>query len=59
MRKTTGLLVACVLAVGQSGAAAPPDTGISGVYEVMVGVSDAEPAVEYFAQFGFAPTASA
>ena len=59
MRKTTGLLAACVLAVGQSGAAAPPDTGISGVYEVMVGVSDAEPAVEYFAQFGFAPTASA
>jgi len=31
-----------------------PDTGISGVYEVMVGTKDAEAQIEYFAQFGFA-----
>ncbi len=49
-----GLLGACADA-----AAERPDTGISGVYEVMVGVPDAAPAVEYFAQFGFAVTASA
>jgi len=36
-----------------------PDTGISGVYEVIVGVSDAAPALEYFAQFGFTEVASA
>ncbi len=30
-----------------------PDTGISGVYEVVVGVEEADPVIEYFAQFGF------
>ncbi|MDB4293145.1 hypothetical protein N9954_07015 [Maribacter sp.] len=30
-----------------------PDTGISGVYEVMIGVSDATYAKAYFADFGF------
>ena len=30
-----------------------PRTGISGVYEVMTGVRDAGPAIEYFAEFGF------
>ncbi len=30
-----------------------PDTGISGVYEVMVGVADPAPVLEHFAQFGF------
>jgi len=33
--------------------AAPPNTGISGVYEVVVGVEKAEPLLEYFAAFGF------
>ncbi len=40
-------------------AAERPDTGISGVYEVMVGVADAEPALTYFAEFGFTPVARA
>lgn len=30
-----------------------PDTGISGVYEVVVGTAEAAPLVEYFQQFGF------
>lgn len=30
-----------------------PDTGISGVYEVMVGVEDAAPMIKYFQEFGF------
>ena len=30
-----------------------PRTGISGIYEVMTGVRDAGPAIEYFAEFGF------
>ena len=59
MRRITGLLAAWLVVVWTSVGAAAPDTGISGVYEVMVGVTDAEPALEYFAQFGFAPTASA
>ena len=37
-------------------AAAPlPDTGISGVYEVVVGTRDADRLVKYFEQFGFRP----
>ncbi|MBF2754360.1 MAG: hypothetical protein ISN29_03755 [Gammaproteobacteria bacterium AqS3] len=31
----------------------PADTGVSGVYEVMVGVEDADKAVEHFKLFGF------
>ena len=31
-----------------------PDTGISGVYEVIVGAEDASELVRYFAEFGFA-----
>ena len=30
-----------------------PETGISGVYEVMVGADDAGPLLEYFGEFGF------
>ena len=52
-------LVACVLATTQGLAAEPPDTGISGVYEVMVGVAEAEPALRYFEQFGFSAVVSA
>lgn len=36
-----------------------PDTGISGVYEAMVGVEDADYALRYFAQFGFEPVEQA
>ena len=36
-----------------------PDTGISGVYEVMVGVEDATTAIDYFAAFGFRVVAQA
>lgn len=34
-----------------------PDTGISGVYEVMVGTDDLDGTLEYFAEFGFRPVA--
>ena len=53
------LLVSCLLAGLPAAAAERPDTGISGVYEVMVGVSDAEPALTYFAEFGFTTVARA
>ena len=48
----------CVLiAIGFTSTAAQsldlPDTGISGVYEVMVGTDNAEPLIEYFNAFGF------
>ena len=59
MRRVTGLVSVWLMFAGQSSAAEPADTGISGVYEVMVGVPDAAPALEYFAQFGFAEVASA
>lgn len=36
-----------------NGQDAPPDTGISGVYEVVVGTDNAEPLLTHFAQFGF------
>ena len=36
-----------------------PDTGISGVYEVMVGTDNATQLVEYFAEFGFSVTKDA
>lgn len=40
-------------------AAEPPDTGVSGVYEAMVGTDDAEVLVRYFTEFGFATVAEA
>lgn len=36
-----------------------PDTGVSGVYEAMVGTADAEELVRYFAEFGFTTVAEA
>ena len=36
-----------------------PDTGISGVYEVMVGTDNAQQLVEYFTEFGFSVTRDA
>lgn len=59
MRGMIRWLALCLLAGWHGGAAEPPDTGISGVYEVMVGVADAAPVLEYFAQFGFSEVASA
>jgi uncharacterized glyoxalase superfamily protein PhnB len=41
------------------GAAELPDTGVSGVYEAMVGTDDAEYLLNYFAEFGFAEVARA
>jgi hypothetical protein len=38
---------------------APPDTGVSGVYEVVVGARDADPYLKHFGQFGFRETARA
>ncbi len=46
------ILIVLVLAF-PSHALPRPDTGISGVYEVVVGTRDAGPLLEYFAQFGF------
>ena len=59
MHGITRLLALCLLTGWHNGAAEPPDTGISGVYEVMVGVADAGPAIAYFAEFGFSVVASA
>ena len=53
------LVSACLLACLPVFGSERPETGISGVYEVMVGVSDAEPALTYFAEFGFTPVAKA
>lgn len=58
MKGIMGWLALWLLTGWQSVAAEPPDTGISGVYEVMVGVTDAGPALEYFAQFGFSVVAT-
>ena len=59
MKPLLGLLAFSVLLVVPGHTVERPDTGISGVYEVMVGVRDAAPALEYFAQFGFVEVAAA
>ncbi len=46
--------IALMLAAAPALSQALPDTGISGVYEVMVGARDAQPLIKYFAEFGFA-----
>lgn len=56
MRPFAALLLILGLGFSQSGIARP-DTGISGVYEVVVGTRDAAPLIEYFQQFGFAEVA--
>lgn len=45
------LSIFCFPAIAQQ--KVPADTGVSGVYEVMIGTDDAGPLIEYFAQFGF------
>jgi uncharacterized glyoxalase superfamily protein PhnB len=46
-------LLSCLALMPGLVIAEPPDTGISGVYEVVVGTRDAGKLVEYFAEFGF------
>ncbi|MEM7049249.1 MAG: hypothetical protein AAF604_06295 [Acidobacteriota bacterium] len=45
--------LAIVAGAEEASAVEPPDTGISGVYEVMVGAEDAAIYERYFAEFGF------
>jgi hypothetical protein len=47
------LLVALAARPAQAQAPKLPDTGISGVYEVMVGTRQAQPLIKYFGEFGF------
>lgn len=48
-------LVAVTTLLGVPASAADlPDTGVSGVFEVMIGTGDADELVRYFAEFGFA-----
>lgn len=57
---TIAALLTTTSAAEDAGAGSPPiDTGISGVYEAMVGVDNAEYALRYFAEFGFTPVAEA
>ncbi|MEP1444680.1 MAG: hypothetical protein ABJK37_01025 [Paraglaciecola sp.] len=57
MRVITGLWVLGLLlsiSLGSRAASGSlPDTGVSGVYEVMIGTDDAETLLEYLRQFGF------
>ena len=54
------LLLSLLLAVSpQAYSAELPDTGVSGVYEVMIGVDAASPSIDYFAEFGFSVVAEA
>lgn len=52
MRILITLFTLIVITAGQH-AFARPDTGVSGVYEVVVGTREAPPLIEYFQQFGF------
>lgn len=54
MTRLAGVLIAAAALIGVSATAADlPDTGVSGVYEVMVGTDDADALVRYFSEFGF------
>ena len=52
-------LLVCLFFIENLAAQPIPDTGISGVYEVMMGVSDVAYAKAYFADFGFSVVDSA
>ena len=52
-------LLICLFFTENLAAQPIPDTGISGVYEVMMGVSDVAHAKAYFADFGFSVIDSA
>ncbi len=60
MKTCVGAMAMFVALLGSVAAAADlPDTGVSGVYEVMVGTDDAESLLAYFAEFGFSQVAEA
>lgn len=52
-------LAVCVALTTTVSAADLPETGVSGVYEVMVGTADGAELVRYFSEFGFAPVTEA
>ena len=59
-RFTSALAVVGFVIVGSMAVAVElPDTGVSGVYEAMVGTDDAEALVRYFGEFGFTAVAEA
>lgn len=47
-------IVSIQLSIAQTSQIPLPDTGISGVYEVMIGSKDARQDIKYFKEFGFA-----
>jgi len=59
MTRVTLLLSLLLAASPQTAATELPDTGVSGVYEVIVGVDEAAPSLAYFAEFGFRVVAEA
>jgi catechol 2,3-dioxygenase-like lactoylglutathione lyase family enzyme len=63
MRKTrfasSVAIAACLVVVAVASAGELPDTGVSGVYEVMVGTADATELVRYFNEFGFTAVSEA
>jgi hypothetical protein len=50
---TTIFLFTCFFYQAKANEKTPQDTGVSGVYEVMIGTRDSKLLVEYLAQFGF------
>ena len=55
--KSTLAVVGFMIAGSMAVAAELPETGVSGVYEAMVGTDDADELVKYFAEFGFSTVA--
>ena len=53
MKKTLLISLFAIFIFNKIMAQTLPETGISGVYEVMVGVKDAQFAIKYFGEFGF------
>ncbi len=51
--------VVCLAFLSVAVAAEPPDTGVSGVYEALVGTADAAELVRYFNEFGYVMVAEA
>jgi catechol 2,3-dioxygenase-like lactoylglutathione lyase family enzyme len=59
MRSCGAALVISLALVSLAAVAELPGTGVSGVYEAMVGTADAEELVRYFTEFGFTTVAEA
>ncbi|MEM8892242.1 MAG: hypothetical protein AAGD28_29955, partial [Bacteroidota bacterium] len=53
MKRILILILCCMSTSLEAQESKLPDTGISGVYEVMIGVEDPAYAFKYFAEFGF------